>query len=74
MNSKTANAHTSHRTTRVPVTAMEELPVLSEEERAELVRSLKDAEARAAAGEAVDYDPATYKDRLIGIYRDGKKS
>jgi hypothetical protein len=52
---------------------MEEIPVLSETERGELLTSLKEAEARAVAGEASDYDPATFKDRLIGIYRGGKQ-
>jgi hypothetical protein len=73
MSSKIANRDI-RRTTMVPVTTMEEIPVLSEEERAELLRSLKEAEARIAAGEASDYDAATFKDRLIGIYRGDKQS
>jgi hypothetical protein len=74
MSSKTASGDKSRRTTMVPVTTMEEIPVLSEQERAELLRSLKEAEARVTAGEAVDYDPATFKHRLIGIYRGNKRS
>jgi hypothetical protein len=74
MTNKTATTDKRRRTTMVPVTTMEEIPVLSEQERAELLTSLKEAEARAAAGEATDYDPATFKDRLIGIYRGGKQS
>ena len=52
-------------------TTMEEIPVLSEQERTELTNSLKDAEARIKAGKAVDYHPKTFKDRLI--YRRGKR-
>jgi hypothetical protein len=61
------------RTTMVPVTTMEEIPVLSDRERAELTTSLKEAEARIDAGKAVDYEPKTFKDRLIAIYRRGKR-
>jgi hypothetical protein len=55
------------RRTAAPVATMEEMSVLSEQEREELLTSLKEAEACAAAGQAADYDPATFKDRLIGI-------
>jgi len=48
---------------------MEEIPVLSEAERRELLKSLKEAESRAKAGQTLEYDPKTFKDRLIGIYR-----
>jgi hypothetical protein len=61
------------RTTMVPVTTMEEIPVLSERERAELLASLKQAEKRVKAGKAVDYDPKAFKRRLIDIYRSGKR-
>jgi hypothetical protein len=61
------------RTTMVPVTTMVEIPVLSEKERTELLASLKKAELRAKANKATDYDPKTFKDRLIGIYRGGKR-
>ena len=61
------------RTTMVPVTTMEEIPVLSDRERAELTTSLKEAEARINAGKAVDYEPKTFKDRLLAIYRRGKR-
>lgn len=57
------------RTTLVPVTTMEEIPVLSEDERRELLTSLKEAEARVKAGKAIDYDRRSFKDRLIGIFR-----
>ena len=61
------------RTTQVPVTTMEEVPILSARERAELLNSLEKAQARVRAGKAIDYDPDTFKDRLIGIYRGGKR-
>jgi hypothetical protein len=48
---------------------MEELPELTEEERAELLASLKQAEADIEAGNFVEYDPKTFKERLITIYR-----
>ena len=56
----------------VPVTTMEEIPVLSEKERAELIARLKEAEARIKAGDYIEYDPKKFKDRLMRIYR-GKK-
>ena len=52
---------------------MEEIPVLSDRERAELTTSLKEAEARVKAGKAVDYDPKTFRNRLVGIYRSAKR-
>ena len=75
MTNKTATNNPKHkrRTTMVPVTTMEEIPVLSEKERAELTTSLKAAEARVKAGKGIDYDPKTFKDRLVGIYRGDKR-
>ena len=73
MTTKTETNDKRRRTTMVPVTTMEEIPVLGEEERAALLTSLKEAEARAKAGEAIDYDPKTFKDRLRGIYRGAKR-
>jgi hypothetical protein len=49
------------RTTMVPVTTMEEMPILSGKERAELIARLKAAQARVKAGKAIDYDPETFK-------------
>jgi hypothetical protein len=57
----------------VPVTTMEEIPVLSDGERAELQASLEQAEGRVKAGEAVDYHPKAFKDRLVAIYRAAKR-
>jgi hypothetical protein len=61
------------RTTMVPVTTMEEIPVLSDEERAALTADLRKAEARIKAGKGVDYDSKTFRNRLIGIYRGAKR-
>jgi hypothetical protein len=61
------------RTTMVPVTTMEEVPVLSDEERAELLASLKEAEAQIKAGNSTEYAPKSFRDRLIGIYRGIKR-
>ena len=76
MANKAATKYTQdrrRRTTVVPVTTMEEIPVLSAKERADLLAVLKAAEARVKAGKAIDYDPKTFKDRLIGIYRARKR-
>ncbi len=73
MANKTAAKQKRRRTTMVPVTTMEEIPVLSEKERAELLDSLKQAEARVRSGKAIDYDPKTFKDRLVHIYRGSKR-
>jgi hypothetical protein len=73
MASDTAAKSKRRRTTMVPVTTMEEVPVLSEQERTELITSLKEAEARIKAGKGIDYDPKTFKDRLVRIYRGGKR-
>ena len=55
------------RTVMIPVTTMEEMPVLSEAERAELIASLQEAEAEIAAGHYTVHDPATFVERLMGI-------
>jgi hypothetical protein len=57
------------RTTLAPVTTMEEIPVLDEGERAELVGSLEEAEADISAGKGAEFDPKSFKDRLVEIYR-----
>jgi hypothetical protein len=74
MTSKSATKKDKRRrTTVVPVTTMEEIPVLSSKERADLLASLKAAETRVKVGKAIDYDPKTFKDGLIGIYRARKR-
>jgi hypothetical protein len=62
------------RTTMVPVTTMEEVPLLSPAERAALVASLEEAEGRIKAGEGIEYDPAALKDRLLNIHRKAKRT
>jgi len=52
---------------------MEELPVLSAEDQAKLRAELEAAEARIAAGKGVEFDRATFRQRLIDAYRTGKK-
>ena len=57
----------ARRTAMVPVTTMEEVPILSEEERAEILAVLKDAEARVASGECVEHAPDTFVDHLTEV-------
>jgi hypothetical protein len=73
MTTKSATNRKRRRTTMVPVTTMEEIPVLEETERAELLASLEQAEAEIKAGKAIEHDPKTFKDRLLGIYRRTKR-
>jgi hypothetical protein len=73
MRPKTAAGARRSRTSMAPVTPMEEAPVLSDKERAELRASLEEAEERIAAGQGVDYDPKTFKKRLMDIYRSRKR-
>jgi hypothetical protein len=61
-------------TVMMPVMTMEEVPVLSQAERAEMLASLQEAQARIAAGQYTVYDPNTFKDRLVAIYRAAKNS
>jgi hypothetical protein len=61
------------RTTLVPVTTMEEIPVLSEKERAELVSTLKSAQTRMKSGRGVEYNPEAFERRLLDIYRKSKR-
>jgi hypothetical protein len=68
----TETARKRRRITMVPVTTMEELPILDEKERAELLGSLKEAEAEIKAGKGAEYEPKAFKEPLIRIYR-GKK-
>jgi hypothetical protein len=67
MSSETAQ--TRRRTRLEPVTTMEEVPVLDDRERAELISSLQQAEAEIAAGKGVEFDPDAFRDRLLSIYR-----
>jgi hypothetical protein len=73
MASNPATGRKRRRTTMVPVTTMEEIPILSAKERVELTTALKAAQSRLKAGDGIDYDPDTFKQRLVAIYRGGKR-
>ncbi len=64
----------SPRTALVPITTMEEIPVLSAQERAEFINSLEAAEGRIEAGDFAEYDPEKFEDRLLDIHRNAKRS
>jgi hypothetical protein len=73
MRTKSAVKQKGRRTTTVPVTTMEEIPILGERERAELLASLKKAEAQIKAGDFTEHDPKTLKERMLRIYRAKKR-
>lgn len=56
-------------TTFVPVVTMEEVPVLGDEEREDLIVSLKDAESDISAGRATTFDRAGFIARFMAICR-----
>ena len=58
----------------VPVTNMEEVPLLSQKERAALISSLEEADARIRAGQGSEYGPAVLNDRLLDIHRKAKRA
>jgi len=58
---------TARRTAMVSVTTMEELPILFDEERAEMLASLKAAEARIAAGQYVKHDRESFVKRMLDV-------
>lgn len=62
------------RTTMVPVTTMEEMPLPTEAERAEMIASLKAAEADIAAGNYVAHDSSTFVDQMLVIRDAAKRS
>ena len=53
----------------VPVVTMEEVAVLSGKERANLIVSLKHAEAEAAAGKSKPFNRKAFKKRFLAICR-----
>ena len=75
MTNAAARASKGHRrrTTIVPVTTMEEIPVLSDKERADFIDAMNEAQRRLQDGDAIEYDSKTFKDRLVSIYRGGKQ-
>jgi hypothetical protein len=58
--SKPAPKSTERKMEYVQITQAEEMPVLSEVEKAELLQSLKDAEARIDRGEYVEFKPGEF--------------
>jgi len=66
---KRSNLDPKRKTMIVPVVTMEEVPVLSERERADLIASLKQAEADVAAGRAKPFDREDFKKRFLAICR-----
>ena len=57
----------------VPVTTMEEIPVLADEEREALLASLKEAEAQIKAGHGIEHDSKKFKNRFLSTYRRTKR-
>jgi hypothetical protein len=51
----------------VPTVTLEEVPVPTERERAELLASLKQAEADIAAGKAKAFDREEFRKRFLAI-------
>ena len=72
MTVKTA-ARRTRRATQVPMTTMEDIPVLGEAERAALRAALKKAERQIKSGDYVKYDSKTFRGRLLAAYREAKR-
>ncbi len=53
----------------MPVTTMEEIPVLTEAERVAFVTSLKEGEASIEAGDGLSLDAKGFKEWLFSLYR-----
>ena len=51
----------------IPVMTVEEVPVFSEAERAEMIAPLQQAEAAVAAGNFTVFDPKTFVARLMNV-------
>ena len=68
-----SEASRKRRTTTVPVTTLEEVPVLTDEERMKLLASLKTAKTDIDAGRGTEYDQKALKDRLLQIHAKGIK-
>jgi hypothetical protein len=56
-------------TMAVPVVTMEEVPVLSEQERSGFIASLKQAEDDVAAGRTKPFNREEFKKRFLAICR-----
>ena len=74
MSTKIATKRKRQRTTMVPVTTMEEIPILNDEERDTLRASLKEAESQIKAGRAVEYNSKKFKSRFMSVYRRAKRA
>lgn len=66
---KTPPSISEPETTFVTVVTMEEVPVPTGEERAELLVSLEEAEADIAAGRGTDFDREIFRARFMAICR-----
>ena len=66
---KRATLNPKRETMVVPVITMEEVPILSEGERADFVASLKQAEADVAAGKAKPFNRQEFTKRFLAICR-----
>jgi hypothetical protein len=64
---KTPASEAEPETTFVPVLVMEGVPVLTDEEREELLASLAEAEADMAAGRTTTFESETFKAWFSGI-------
>jgi hypothetical protein len=71
--SKPTTSKAIRATTLMPVVTMEEVPVLSDEERAELLQSLKDAQADIAAGRFTELKVGEVEDWLREIAREERQ-
>ena len=62
------------KTTWIPVTTMEEMPLLDDEELNELVGSLKEGEAEIAAGKFAVLEPRMFADEMLAIRDAARKA
>ena len=69
MMKKSALDHPKRETMVVPVVTMEEVAVLSERERADLIGSLKQADAEVAAGKVKPFNREAFKKRFLAVCR-----
>jgi hypothetical protein len=62
-----AEDNKARRGAMVPLTTIEEAPILTDEERVAMIASLKAAEARIAAAEHIEHEANTFVDRLLDV-------
>ena len=63
----TTAARKNRRTAMVPITTMEEVVILSEVERADMIATLRAAEQRIASGDSIEHNSETFVDELMAI-------